>query len=171
VKAALREDFLRTAIFFLVSVALGWGIDRWRPQPLPWIYVPPAERLERQVEKIGTFPATEAAPNPIDLEAFRRWIAEKRGPVLDARAEVFYQMGHVPGALNLPRETFDQGYERIRGRLGKGIPLVVYCSDPGCEDSHLVAKALMRLGYSQVWVYGGGWQEWTEQGLPAEAGP
>ena len=170
-KQALHQDLFKVGIFFLVSMLMGWAIDQWRPRPLPQVYHSPAHRLDRQVEKISPAAATEPAePAHIDLEAFRRWVFEKRGVIVDARADLFYQMGHVPGSLSLPRETFDKDYERQRDRLeeNKRQPFVVYCSDVSCEDSRLVAKALMRLGYVPVFVYPGGWNEWTGHSLPVE---
>ena len=93
-----------------------------------------------------------------------------KGVAVDARPEVFYRTGHVPGALNLPREDFEHGYAMVRASLeaNRAQPIVVYCAEADCKDSELVANALSRLGFRHLRVYQGGWEEWLRAGLPTE---
>jgi rhodanese-related sulfurtransferase len=48
--------------------------------------------------------------------------------------------------------------------------LVVYCSGFNCHDSMTLGLKLMEKGYRQVYVYGGGYPEWKDAGLPIEGG-
>ena len=87
--------------------------------------------------------------------------------VVDARAELFWRVGHLPGALSLPRGVFENGYRRLvaEGALGdKSVPVVVYCSGPSCGDAEAVARGLLRLGHVDVRVFRGGWGEWKQAG-------
>lgn len=47
---------------------------------------------------------------------------------------------------------------------------MVYCSESKCVDSTVVARALLRLGYTRVEIFQGGWDEWDAAGQPSEAG-
>jgi rhodanese-related sulfurtransferase len=89
--------------------------------------------------------------------------------VIDARAPLFYRMGHVPGAVNLPREGFASFLERS-GLLGKHKlrAVVVYCQSETCEDSRMVAESLRRVGFASVRVFSEGWRRWVESGEPVE---
>jgi rhodanese-related sulfurtransferase len=92
---------------------------------------------------------------------------------LDARPEIFYRLGHVPGALSLARDDFENAYAQLKERLekDKNQPLIIYCSNSSCEDSHLVQSALLKLGYVNVAVFSGGWATWTQEKLPEETNP
>ena len=47
------------------------------------------------------------------------------------------------------------------------IPL---CAGPECEDSELLARELYTMGYTNLLVFRGGYEAWTEAGLPVETG-
>jgi rhodanese-related sulfurtransferase len=110
------------------------------------------------------------APQPISLEDFREQVSEKRGLILDARPEIFYEIGHVPGAVSFPREEFDKAYLSLRSRLepDRSQLLMVYCSGGDCEDSQMVADGLSKLGYRRIYVFKGGWGAWQQAHLPEE---
>ena len=99
----------------------------------------------------------------ISLPEFRDFVEHKKGVVLDVRPEIFHRLGHVPGALSLPREDFEKSYTRLRRQLeaDKSQPIVLYCPGGSCEDSELVRNALVNLGYTRVGVFRGGWTAWT----------
>ena len=78
-----------------------------------------------------------------------------------------YAHSHLPGAINMPPNAVEPT------RCGKRMPdlateIVVYCSNPNCEDSVETAQKLRRLGYVNVRHYAGGKDEWKKLGLPLE---
>ena len=89
---------------------------------------------------------------------------------LDARAEDFYLYeGHIAGAISIPVMEFDAAFAQVKDRLP--LPdeeIVCYCSGFGCEESTMLAEKLTEKGYRRVYVYEGGWPEWSEEGLPSE---
>jgi rhodanese-related sulfurtransferase len=170
------RDLSVVAALALLGVGVGLTVNAWRAQPLPMRYLPKAERLQQAVQPYlpqpGTLPAASKVI-PVDLKTFREMVEGKAARVLDARPEVFYQLGHVPGAISLPREDFEARYGVLRAELerDKARAIVVYCSDPECEDSPMVAEALLKLAYPGVFVFRGGWSAWTEAHLPEEKTP
>jgi rhodanese-related sulfurtransferase len=88
---------------------------------------------------------------------------------LDARPFPFYKMGHIPGALSLPEESFEAAFARLEPQLRSRFDIVVYCSGFGCEASHLVARALKQRGIPAA-ILGEGWPAWQEAGYPERSG-
>lgn len=166
-------------VFFIIataSICFGILLNQFRDQPLPLVYKSKAERLQRSVAKLADMEpskmvATQVSSlQQIPLDSFFAFVKEKRGLVLDARPEIFYRFGHVPGALSVPRDEFEKGYTQLKARLeaNKSQPMIVYCSDESCEDSELVYHALTNLGYTQISIFRGGWDAWTKAGFPDE---
>lgn len=105
----------------------------------------------------------------VSLEEFRE-IVEAGDPVLDARTAVEYDEGHVPGAILC--DYFEMGtyFEKVLPGLAPKMRIGVYCSGPLCDDSEMLARELYALGFTNLCVFRGGYEEWTEAGLPVEAG-
>jgi len=58
----------------------------------------------------------------------------------------------------------------IEQKQAKSEPLVVYCGDPGCGDSEDLAYDLQDSGFTQLYVFKGGWVEWSAASYPSETG-
>ena len=87
--------------------------------------------------------------------------------LVDALAPMVYAHSHLPGAINLPPS--DVNPERLARRIpDRSTEIVVYCSNPNCEDSIATGERLQALGYTNVLHYAGGKDEWRARGLPLE---
>ncbi len=115
----------------------------------------------------------------VKLDQLRLLVDNPSIALLDARPVSFFEIGHLPGALSLPRRDLDNDGATANARLRevnqllakRGVKrLVVYCSGAECTDSDVVARRLTAEGWknNQVEVYGGGWAEWKKSGLPVE---
>jgi rhodanese-related sulfurtransferase len=185
--AVLARDLAAFLVLATISLAGGLLINQFRDKPLPLLYASKKERIESAVAKtaatersglpaideateIPSAGAVGAAPKTLRLVEFRDFVGKRSGVVLDARPEIFHRLGHIPGAVSLPREDFEQSYAKLRSVLerDKSQPIVVYCSGSSCEDSKMVAEGLVKLGYTHVFVFKGGWDEWNQAGLPQE---
>jgi rhodanese-related sulfurtransferase len=52
----------------------------------------------------------------------------------------------------------------------KGVPIVIYCSDPMCWLSYNASLRAVNAGYTNVYWYRGGVQAWQMAGLPTQPG-
>ena len=166
----LGSDLAGVACVAFFSLSVGLAINRMRSSPLPLSYRSPENRLAAELTQLIDAPAFRLSDlDTTDLQEFRRLAQNRQTVILDARAESFFQAGHVPGALNLSRQNFARDYSRLRRTLerSKSDPIVVYCSGGECHDSRLVASALISLGFTQVKIFTGGWTAWTQAGEPA----
>ncbi|MGH7201192.1 MAG: rhodanese-like domain-containing protein [Planctomycetaceae bacterium] len=74
---------------------------------------------------------------------------------------------HLPGAINVPLgEDFDEEIQQTVP--DKQAPVIVYCKNESCEASPKAAKRMEALGYTHVFDYEAGKQDWKEAGLPVE---
>ncbi len=159
------------AVMVAGSLVLGAVVNGVRSDSVPWEYEPKAQRMSRELARVGIKEGEtrEVAAGAIELGEFAGMVREKSVLVIDARAPLFYRMGHVAGAINLPREGFASFLERS-GLLGKdkSRAVVVYCQSETCEDSRMVAESLRRVGFTSVRVFREGWRRWLESGEPVE---
>ena len=71
--------------------------------------------------------------------------------LLDARTEEEFSEGHIPGAIVIPH---DEIFERAEAEIPeKDVPVFVYCRSG--NRSKVAAEALVSLGYSEVYEFGG----------------
>jgi rhodanese-related sulfurtransferase len=79
---------------------------------------------------------------------------------IDARSADEYAAEHVPGAILLNLDDWDQLFPKFLDRWSPGKRVVVYCSASTCELSREVAERLRKNGISPVFVLKGGWEAW-----------
>ena len=79
---------------------------------------------------------------------------------VDARSTEEYGAEHVPGALLLNLENWDQLFPKFLDQWTPGEKVVVYCGVATCELSREVAERLRKNGISAVFVLKGGWEAW-----------
>jgi len=91
-----------------------------------------------------------------------------RVTLVEALPEKYYRDAHLPGAKHLPHDQVRQLAPSVLP--DKDAEIVAYCASATCQNSHIAAKTLAQLGYTNVAVYGGGKQDWQEAGLPVERG-
>lgn len=92
---------------------------------------------------------------------------ERVALLVDARPQIKYLEGTIPGAVNLPFQEWD----KRKGLLpaDKATQLVFFCGGVKCDLSHKSAAKARELGYSDVRVYSDGWPVWQEQSTRAFA--
>ena len=78
---------------------------------------------------------------------------------LDVREPNEWNLGHVPGAIHIPRGQLEGNVESL---IGRDKNLVVYCA--GGSRSALAADTLQQLGYNRVTSLKGGFRGWAEGG-------
>lgn len=83
---------------------------------------------------------------------------------LDCREPKEFKMGHIPGAMNIPRGL-------LEFKIDKKVPdrnakILVYCKSGG--RGCLSVCALCRMGYKNVANMAGGWMAWEKAGYPVE---
>jgi rhodanese-related sulfurtransferase len=99
-----------------------------------------------------------------------RILAADAATIVDARSPEEYAAGHLPSALNIPVSMRgDAGAVSALRDFSADRHIVVYCESARCPSGVRVALRLVhRMGYRDVSVYRGGWEDWQahEKGAP-----
>jgi len=104
----------------------------------------------------------------------------KKYAVIPVRADVMiidsrpaarkYDIGHIPGAVNIPDTQFDELAPKMLPP-DKSMLLIFYCEGPECTLSHKGAFKAEKLGYTNIVVYTEGYPEWAKQGNMGAVSP
>ena len=161
----VARDIALIAAAFAVSAVLGISTNLLRRVPLPMLYKNPEARVLIAVSPAAATASSE--PEVMEYKVVLQTWKASSALFVDARSPLFFEEGHIPRSINLPRDSIIQAGS-ILELADKARPLVVYCSGEDCDDSRIVAKGLLAMGHSKVSVYAGGWEEWSASGSPVE---
>lgn len=96
------------------------------------------------------------------ISASRLRDIEDKVIIIDTRLRRDFLKAHIPGAVSVPID----GSEQERGKALAGVPkdqqIIVYCQSRTCPYAHQMAKRLLQMGYTNLWILRGGWNEWME---------
>ncbi|MBF0251254.1 MAG: rhodanese-like domain-containing protein [Alphaproteobacteria bacterium] len=118
------------------------------------------------VQAAETEEAFEKYKNIIEYDAFNEYATipvRDDVVIIDARpTRKKYDVGHIPGAINIPNTFFDKMVDQLPADKGK--MLIFYCGGHKCPLSHKSAVKAEALGYTNITVYSGGQPEWVAKG-------
>ena len=142
----MKRWWLEALILSLLSGGAGFAAWKWHPRA-PALFIVNESVAEGEI----------SVPNALAL-------AKKDGILWDdARVKAEYDREHVPGAVLLNMEAFeDQMFELMNVFSANSKPIVVYCDAQKCSQSHAVAERLRGLGNGDVRVLRGGWPAWKQ---------
>ena len=82
---------------------------------------------------------------------------------VDARPDNEFDRDHVPGALSLNEDRWNELLPQFLAVWSPEKKVVVYCSTQGCNASREVAHRLRsEAQLKDVFVLEGGWEEWLK---------
>jgi len=85
--------------------------------------------------------------------------------LVDARRHEGFEKEHIPGAVKIPSDRLG---EHIVRQFDKNRTIVTYCSGWSCESSTIAAKKLEKYGFTKVFDFKGGLENWKEAGYDTE---
>jgi len=124
---------------------------------------------------VAAIPAAPSAPAIIPNADSLSWPETKkllgagRIVLVDARAAVYFQTDHIPGAVSLPAEAPPSELLAFASKYSKNAAIVVYCGSAQCPlANQLVAELRDQLAFSNVREMPGGYAEYRQ--AEAQAG-
>ena len=155
----IHNLYVQVAFIICASVFTSLLFNQLRNKSLPFV--------RAKVEVVSSLPSLKAKSSGsqitgIDLELAKK-LFEENTLFVDARAEEFYNEGHIPNAICF--DDFDLLVEKLENTIGMDDQFIVYCSDSDCGSSEDLSYELQSHGYNNILLFKGGWKEWTDANL------
>ncbi len=167
----MTSTIRQALIIVIISAVIGGFLNLIRADRVPWIstqvslmFIDPVNPVSSDSLKNMLLPY----PRGILMNGLQETIG-KEGVIIDSRLPEYYQEGHIAGAINIPFEEID-GYVTKLTEIPQDTMVVVYCDGGDCEISFDLAMFMIDIGYLGVYVYEGGWEEWSAAALPVTLG-
>lgn len=85
--------------------------------------------------------------------------------IIDARIRQDRVQGYIEGSVSLPDvDTSCEALKKIIPR--KSSPVLFYCNGPKCGRSVSSSRQALACGYTQVYWFRGGFEEWKQKNYP-----
>ena len=149
-------------IYVALSLFISFFVNILRTDSLPYIAIP-LEKIEdiAQIENSSLQPQIRE----ISIDVAERLFSDSV-LFIDARAEEYYHEGHIPNSIC--NDDFDSLVYQIEDFITYNNGFVVYCSDDDCGSSEDLAYQLQDQGFTNIYLFKGGWKQWVENDLPME---
>ena len=153
---------IKQAIFILFcAVVLAGLVNFIRPDGIPWIG---RKTAPETITAAGTTLPT------ISLEDALEALHSEKAIFVDARNPENYNEAHIPGAINVPPDQFDENAESFMNTIPPDREVILYCDGPGCHLAETLGQLMLEVGYENIALFFEGWEGWQEKGLPTTSG-
>lgn len=168
----MLTDFKRLLALLVIAAGVAFLINHLRADSQGMAYATPVQQMASESKR----PGLDSNAPPVTVVGIDRVIhaVNKRTHlIIDARPDLFWEIGHIPGAISLPRKQFAEYYPKtesiLREAVAMGRPLLLYCADLHCPDAGALAKELNQRGFNGVLLFEAGWGAWEEAGQAVES--
>lgn len=106
----------------------------------------------------------------IEAKQLKDTLATNSGvAVINTLSEDAFNAKHIPKSVNVPQDAPDFVERVEKTTSGKSDPVVVYCASASCDSSTKAGKKLEEAGFTNVYDFEGGIDEWEKNQLPLES--
>ena len=138
------------------------GRHRWGIVILLWFMAITGAWAEGGAVSPDSIPGTVK----VDAESLIELVEKIPGLVIvDARIRQDRLQGYIEGSVSLPDvETDCEALARFAPR--KTTPVLFYCNGPKCGRSVHASRKALACGYTRVYWFRGGFEEWSKKNYP-----
>jgi len=169
---SLLSEILGGLLVMVVATVIGVTVNGMRPNGVALIPsgapVSTVQHSDAPATADTSLADTTVAEGAISLAEMKRRFDAGTGYIIDARGPDEYQQGHIPGAINIPHDRIPEYLDALNSQVPTDGEVTIYCRSPTCDFSDLLATEMKMLGYTNVSVFSGGWEQWTLAGYPTE---
>ena len=140
----MKTLILQVLVLVFLAAAAAMATYHWHPRA-PALYAIQEPLREDEIDA---------------AEVQKRWAGQVIW--LDARPRDQFETEHIPAAMNLNEQAFDQQLLEILDTPQTATkPVVIYCGGQKCEASRHVREKLMSVvALDECYVLKGGWPAW-----------
>ncbi|MHB8534245.1 MAG: rhodanese-like domain-containing protein [Sulfuricaulis sp.] len=123
---------------------------------------------------VGPAPASDAILSPEEIPGVVKVNAEglldlvDKKPnliIIDARLRQDRSQGYIEGSISLP-DIQTTCAALVKTVSHKSAPLLFYCNGPQCGRSAHSSRIALACGYTHVYWFRGGFEEWKKKNYP-----
>jgi len=157
---SFKNSLQQAGLILIVSFAIGALVNTVRSNGIPWL-APDLEEIS--VEDTSWMENMGFGISTINL-AQAKELFDKNVIFIDARAVEYYEEGHIAGAM--VNSNFRELMFNLDSKQTRFDPIVLYCDGGDCQLSEELGYDLEAEGFSTIYVFSGGWEQWVEAKLP-----
>ncbi len=98
----------------------------------------------------------------VTYQQMRRIIENPEFVIIDARSPNLYAINRIGNAINIFPYADETEYIPQILEIPLERRIVIYCDGGNCDASHKLAETMKTFGYDNVFIYTGGWEDWTK---------
>ncbi|MFA6570461.1 MAG: rhodanese-like domain-containing protein [Bacteroidota bacterium] len=119
------------------------------------------DALTNKVPDIKINSTSSSGFNNVNYAQVVKLLGNPKIVFIDARTAEEFGKAHIGNAMNIyPYDKEEVFMPRIAS-LPRDKTFIVYCEGGNCDLSHMVAKIMKDFGFERVFIYVGGWNEWS----------
>jgi len=161
----MKNWIIQIIVILVISAIIGISINEIRSEGIALIGNWPSRTAEGDEPVIP--PSAQLGDPPfITLDDAVTMYQSSRVTFIDARDPVDYEYGHIGRAINIPFDYLDEEWDKVIAELDRTDQYVIYCGGTECESSLQMGRYFYELGFENVFVFYGGWHEWTINNMP-----
>jgi len=154
----MKTIFKQVAHIIACSIVVGLAFNYLRSNGIPLI--------AKQINGFSNYSQVDDfVIEIIDLEIAKKLFYDDV-LFIDARDDISFSEGHITGAISsIP---YNNLVDNIFINQGYSEPILIYCDDEECGLSEDLGNQLQLEGFSKIYVFSGGWNQWLMAKLPTE---
>ncbi|MBL7995761.1 rhodanese-like domain-containing protein [bacterium] len=158
---ALKKLLFQCGIIGAASLLSGMTFNHFQNKGLDVIRKP---AVKSSYQRMETQDPKKSKQLSID-EAYTLF-KTKAAVFIDARQEVLYKMAHIKDAEWIYHQDAKEN-PRLKD-YKKDQLLIIYCGGPKCDQADHLVDELEEMGFTNVFLFPGGMDEWRAAGYPIE---
>lgn len=162
----MKRLIIEILIIVIFASLIGLIYNAFQASPLPLIPTPPSSNVvPDSILYNFTYETTEKDLDmTISYEQMLKIIDDERFIIIDARRPEQYEEACIGNAINIFPEYEDElQYVENIFQIPQNKTIIVYCDGGTCDLSHKLAKELLHFGFKTIFIYHGGWEEWSKK--------
>lgn len=161
-----KKTIVQLTLILFGSLVIGAAFDQFRPEGIGLFYSDTEGAGHSGRSPLSAEEILSKTPRTLTLPEALVLFEDKAAVFIDARPPSFYQAEHIKGAMSVYYKT--AGLNPALDRLNKNGSYVVYCKGPNCNQAQLLINVMQKAGFTNVFIFPGGMQEWRLAQYPMD---
>jgi len=157
----LKTIGMQISTILLASIFLGLFVNQFSAAKLPLIREPVP-----QIKPRANYSHSQDS-NVLSIDEAYTLFKTQSALFFDGRSKRFFRKVHIKGARSVYFAKVESN--PILKQVNKDQLIVTYCSNIRCHIAFTLARRLRKLGFTNVYVFAAGLEEWIKARYPIEA--